>query len=406
VSAAEGPGTNAPEPRAADATAPSVTGAPEPPAAALEERAPNPSEPPATTASRTRAANAIELRGVSKRYRETVALQPVDLEIRDGEFFCLLGPSGCGKTTTLNLIGGFVQVSGGEIWIEGQRADRIPPYKRNVNTVFQNYALFPHLSVRDNVGFGLKMARVTKRDAGPRIQNALQLVGLEEHADRFPAQLSGGQQQRVAVARALVNRPAVLLLDEPLGALDLKLRKRLQIELAQIHQEVGTTFVFVTHDQEEAMAMADRIAVMNEGRIEQIGTPEEIYRRPASRFVADFIGESNFLEVERRSDGRVVARDGSLVACSPPPGEWRRATLMIRPEAIQVIAGNGHREGLAGKVVRSSFLGSFTRVAVQCDTAGAQIMAALQGGAASQLSENAIATVTWSPQDAVVLDPQ
>jgi spermidine/putrescine transport system ATP-binding protein len=350
--------------------------------------------------------NAIELRGVSKRYRDTVALQPLDLEIRDGEFFCLLGPSGCGKTTTLNLIGGFVQVSGGEIWIEGKRADRTPPYKRNVNTVFQNYALFPHLSVRDNVGFGLKMARIGRRDAAPRIQESLQLVGLEEHADRFPAQLSGGQQQRVAVARALVNRPAVLLLDEPLGALDLKLRKRLQIELAQIHQEVGTTFVFVTHDQEEAMAMADRIAVMNEGRIEQIGTPEEIYRRPASRFVADFIGESNFLEVERGSDGRVVARDGSLVACSPPPGEWRRATLMIRPEAVQVIAGNGHREGLAGTVVRSSFLGSFTRIAVQCDTAGAQIMAALQGGAASQLSENATATVTWSPQDAVVLDPQ
>ena len=248
---------------------------------------------------------AIELRGVSKRYRDTVALQPLDLEIREGEFFCLLGPSGCGKTTTLNLIGGFVEVSSGEILIEGKRADRIPPHKRNVNTVFQNYALFPHLSVRDNVGFGLKMARVSRREAGPRIEEALPLVGLEEHADRFPAQLSGGQQQRVAVARALVNRPAVLLLDEPLGALDLKLRKRLQIELAQIHREVGTTFVFVTHDQEEAMAMADRIAVMNEGRIEQIGTPEEIYRRPASRFVADFIGESNFLEVERGSDGRV-----------------------------------------------------------------------------------------------------
>jgi spermidine/putrescine ABC transporter ATP-binding subunit len=350
--------------------------------------------------------NAIELRGVSKRYRDTVALQPLDLEIRDGEFFCLLGPSGCGKTTTLNLIGGFVQVSGGEIVIEGQRADRIPPHKRNVNTVFQNYALFPHLSVHDNVGFGLKMAHGGKREAGPRILEALKLVGLEEHAERFPAQLSGGQQQRVAVARALVNRPAVLLLDEPLGALDLKLRKRLQVELSQIHKEVGTTFVFVTHDQEEAMAMADRIAVMNEGRIEQIGTPEEIYRRPASRFVADFIGESNFLEVERGSDGKVIARDGSLVACSPPAGEWRRATLMIRPEAVQVIAGNGHREGLAGTVVRSAFLGSFTRVAVQCDTAGAQIMAALQGGAASHLQENATATVTWSPQDAVVLDPQ
>jgi spermidine/putrescine transport system ATP-binding protein len=350
--------------------------------------------------------SAIQLSGVSKRYRDAVALQPVDLEIRDGEFFCLLGPSGCGKTTTLNLIGGFVSVSSGEIFIEGQRADRIPPHKRNVNTVFQNYALFPHLNVYDNVGFGLKMARLGRREAKPRITDALKLVGLEEQADRYPAQLSGGQQQRVAVARALVNRPAVLLLDEPLGALDLKLRKRLQIELAQIHREVGTTFVFVTHDQEEAMAMADRIAVMNEGRIEQIGTPEEIYRQPASRFVADFIGESNFLEVQRDGDNRVVARDGSRVPCAAPSGEWRTATLMIRPEDVQVLAGNGHREGLAGRVIRSAFLGSFTRVAVQCDTAEAQIMAALQGGAASQLEENATATVTWAAQDAVVLDPQ
>jgi ABC-type Fe3+/spermidine/putrescine transport system ATPase subunit len=225
---------------------------------------------------------AIELRRVSKRYRDLVALQPIDLRIRDGEFFCPLGPSGCGKTTTLNLIRGFVQVTTGEILIQGKRADRIPPYKRNVNTVFQNHALFPHLSVYDNVGFGLRMARVSRREAGPRIAEALALVGLEEMADRFPGQPSGGQQQRVAVARALVKRPAVLLLDEPLGALDLKLRKRLQIELSQIHRNVGTTFVFVTHDREEAMAMADRIAVMNEGRIEQIGTPEKIYRRGRS----------------------------------------------------------------------------------------------------------------------------
>jgi spermidine/putrescine transport system ATP-binding protein len=234
----------------------------------------------------------------------------------------------------------------------------------------------------------------------------LETLGLAHRANHRPDQLSGGEQQRVAVARALVNRPAVLLLDEPLGALVLKLRKRLQIELAQIHKEVGTTFVFVTHDQEEAMAMADRIAVMNEGRIEQIGTPEEIYRRPASRFVADFIGESNFLDIERDGRNRVVARDGSQVPCQPPAGEWRTATLMIRPEDVQVLAGNGHREGLTGTVVRSAFLGSFTRVAVQCETAETQIMAALQGGAASQLEENATATVTWAAQDAVVLDPQ
>ncbi|MGZ4170727.1 MAG: ABC transporter ATP-binding protein [Solirubrobacteraceae bacterium] len=351
------------------------------------------------------AAPAIELRGVSKHYRDLVALAPLDLEIREGEFFCLLGPSGCGKTTTLNLIGGFVGPTSGEILIQGRRADRVPPHKRNVNTVFQNYALFPHLTVGDNVAFGLRMARVSRREARPRIDEALALVGLSELADRLPAELSGGQQQRVAVARALVNRPAVLLLDEPLGALDLKLRKRLQIELSQIHREVGTTFVFVTHDQEEAMALADRIGVMNEGRLEQVGSPEEIYRRPATRFVADFIGESNFLEVSRAADGSVVARDGSRVACPPPVGGWQRATLMVRPESVRVIAGNGNHAGLVGRVVGSSVLGSFSRVAVQCEALGAPIIAALQADAVAPLADNATATVSWSPQDAVVLDP-
>jgi spermidine/putrescine transport system ATP-binding protein len=348
---------------------------------------------------------AIELRGVSKRYGNQVALEPLNLEIREGEFFCLLGPSGCGKTTTLNLIGGFVEASGGEILIQGQRADRVPPHKRNVNTVFQNYALFPHLSVAENVGFGLRMARVPRREASGRIGDALALVGLTELAERLPGELSGGQQQRVAVARALVNQPAVLLLDEPLGALDLKLRKRLQIELAQIHREVGTTFVFVTHDQEEAMAMADRIGVMNEGRLEQVGAPEEIYRRPATRFVADFIGESNFLEVTRAADGTVVAQDGSAVPCPAPDGEWRRATLMVRPESVRVSAGNGHHAGLVGMVVGSSFLGSFSRVAVQCEALDTPIIAALTAEAAAPLATNATATVSWSPQDAVVLDP-
>jgi spermidine/putrescine transport system ATP-binding protein len=348
---------------------------------------------------------AIELRGVSKRYGNQVALEPLNLEIREGEFFCLLGPSGCGKTTTLNLIGGFVETSGGEILIQGQRADRVPPHKRNVNTVFQNYALFPHITVAENVGFGLRMAHVPRREATGRIDDALALVGLSELAERVPGELSGGQQQRVAVARALVNRPAVLLLDEPLGALDLKLRKRLQIELAQIHREVGTTFVFVTHDQEEAMAMADRIGVMNEGRLEQVGAPEEIYRRPATRFVADFIGESNFLEVTRTADGSVVLGDGSVVPCPPPDGEWRRATLMVRPESVRVNAGNGRHAGLVGMVVGSSFLGSFSRVAVQCEALGTPIIAALTGAAAAPLAANATATVSWSPQDAVVLDP-
>jgi spermidine/putrescine transport system ATP-binding protein len=351
----------------------------------------------------------IELRGVSKRYRGTQALAPLDLEIREGEFFCLLGPSGCGKTTTLNLIGGFVEATSGEIVIQGENVTNVPPHQRNVNTVFQSYALFPHLTVRDNVAFGLKMSRVPARESEVRTRDALELVRLTDYADYYPAQLSGGQQQRVAVARALVNRPAVLLLDEPLGALDLKLRKQLQVELARIHRDVGTTFVFVTHDQEEAMAMADRIAVMNNGRIEQVGTPEEIYARPSSRFVADFVGESNFFEVERRGDGMAVTAGGSPVPCSAAAAsDWSRATLMVRPEAIRFAAHKGERLCLEGEVLQSSFLGSFTRVAIACAETQAPVLATLPYGKRHQQELRAESTVsfTWDPEDAVVLDIQ
>src|SRR5262249_39556928 len=281
---------------------------------------------------------AIRLHGVTKRYGGHEALQSLDLEIAEGEFFCLLGPSGCGKTTTLNLIGGFVGPTTGEIYIRDQRVDRLPPHRRSVNTVFQSYALFPHMTVRANVGFGLKMARVPSSESKGRVADALRLVGLEEFGERLPGQLSGGQQPRVAVARALVNRPAVLLLDEPLGALDLKLRHRLQVELSQIHRDVGTTFVYVTHDQEEAMSMSTRIAVMSEGRIQQIGTPSEIYYQPRSRFVADFIGESNFLDVSTDA-GSARLSDGRGVPCSV--NGWQggtRATLMIRPEVVRLFA--------------------------------------------------------------------
>src|SRR5436309_12065841 len=289
---------------------------------------------PATRASGAESRGAgIELRGVTKRYGGNVALREIDVAIEDGEFFCLLGPSGCGKTTTLNLIGGFVAPTAGTIWLRGKRIDTLPPHKRPVNTVFQSYALFPHMSVRDNVGFGLRMDRVRGPEAGRRIEEALALVGLQELGDRTPAQLSGGQQQRVAVARALIKRPAVLLLDEPLGALDLKLRQRLQVELSQIHREVGTTFVYVTHDQEEAMSMADRIAVMNLGTIEQLGTPFEIYRRPTSRFVADFIGDANFLDAEVEGEAATLS-DGTRVPCER--GAQGPLTLMVRPEALHI----------------------------------------------------------------------
>src|SRR5918911_2252081 len=318
----------------------------------------------ATPASRSSEAavgsRGIELRGVSKRYGSNIALRGLDLEIHDGEFFCLLGPSGCGKTTTLNLIGGFAGPSEGTIWLRGRRIDTLPPHKRPVNTVFQSYALFPHMSVRDNVAFGLKMDRVKRQEASRRVNEALALVGLEEYGDRTPAQLSGGQQQRVAVARALVKRPAVLLLDEPLGALDLKLRQRLQVELSEIHREVGTTFVYVTHDQEEAMSMADRIAVMNHGRIEQLGTPFEIYRRPASRFVADFIGDANFLDVSLDGDVAVLA-DGTRVPCERG-SVLTDGSLMLRPESLRLADGSGDRPSVRGRVVQSSFLGTRVRV--------------------------------------------
>jgi ABC-type Fe3+/spermidine/putrescine transport system ATPase subunit len=345
----------------------------------------------------------IELRGVTKRYGGNVALRALDLEIRDGEFFCLLGPSGCGKTTTLNLIGGFVGPSEGTIWLRGRRIDSLPPHKRPVNTVFQSYALFPHMSVRGNVGFGLRMDRVRKQEAKRRIDEALGLVGLQEFGERTPAQLSGGQQQRVAVARALVKRPAVLLLDEPLGALDLKLRQRLQVELSQIHREVGTTFVYVTHDQEEAMSMADRIAVMNLGVIEQMGTPFEIYRRPASRFVADFIGDANFLDVEVDGDVATLG-DGTRMPCTPN-GVSGRATLMLRPEALQLLdADEPSAQAVRGTTLQSSFLGTRVRVAVSCGASTVPLMVALHGERATSLPEpDRPVAVSWSADDALVL---
>jgi ABC-type Fe3+/spermidine/putrescine transport system ATPase subunit len=327
---------------------------------------------------------AISLRGVSKRYGPQLAVSETDLEIAEGEFFCLLGPSGCGKTTTLNLIGGFVAPTTGEIVIRGRRVDRLPPHRRPVNTVFQSYALFPHMTVRENVAFGLKMARVPRQEMAARTREVLGLVGLEHLADRLPGQLSGGQQQRVAVARALVNRPAVLLLDEPLGALDLKLRKRLQVELSQIHRDVGTTFVYVTHDQEEAMSMATRIAVMNEGRVEQMGSPTEIYHRPTSKFVADFIGDSNFL--------------------TGPGGEANGSVLMVRPESMRISVEP--REGLKGRVLQTSFLGNQTRVAVACEGVDVPVLASLFGR--EQASERDLeldqeVTLWWEPEAAVVL---
>ena len=285
---------------------------------------------------------AVELRDVTKRFGEVVAVDRVSLRIRDGEFFSLLGPSGCGKTTTLRMIAGFEQPTEGEIFIAGQPVAGVPPFERNTNMVFQNYALFPHMTVAQNVAFGLEMKRVPRAEIARRVTEALEMVRLPGMEDRRPNQLSGGQQQRVALARALINRPAVLLLDEPLGALDLKLRKAMQLELKELQHRVGITFIYVTHDQEEALTMSDRIAVMDQGRALQVGTPTEIYERPNCRFVADFIGETNFLEGEvvGRENGHLTVTIRPDILVRVPAGEESvtnaRVTVAVRPEKLRL----------------------------------------------------------------------
>jgi putative spermidine/putrescine transport system ATP-binding protein len=300
---------------------------------------------------------AIRFEKVCRYFGDVRAVDQVDLQIGDGEFFSMLGPSGSGKTTCLRMIAGFDRPTSGEILLYGQDVSDLPPYERNVNTVFQDYALFPHMSVQDNIAYGLKIKGVAKTERYRRVEEMLELVRLPRFGDRKPAQLSGGQRQRVALARALINHPKVLLLDEPLGALDLKLRQQMQVELKSIQKRVGITFIFVTHDQEEALTMSDRMAVFNEGKIEQVGTPSEIYERPGSPFVAGFVGTSNLLsgEIARRISGS-------------------EQMLSIRPEKIHLGPPNGSvaedmvwADGVVRDVV---YLGLFTRYLVELDGGG------------------------------------
>ncbi|WP_414474674.1 ABC transporter ATP-binding protein [Microvirga sp. M2] len=283
---------------------------------------------------------------LSKRFGGHAALSDINLEIGLGEFIALLGPSGCGKTTLLRCIAGFLTPDDGSIRIAGEDVTRLPPYRRPLNTVFQNYALFPHMSVADNVAYGPRRKGIDKKDALSQAGEALDLVGLSGFGDRFPRQLSGGQQQRVALARAIVNRPKLLLLDEPLSALDLKLRKRVQIELKHLQEKLGITFVFVTHDQEEALTMADRVVVMSNGRIEQVGRGEDIYRAPATRFVADFIGEANLLPCSTLPDGSLMTSVGSLPIRPKMRPKGDRLIAVLRPEHV-IIVPNGPAEGLS-----------------------------------------------------------
>ena len=297
-----------------------------------------------TSAAAERAEVDVGLRGVRRAYGDVVAVAGIDLEILRGEFFTMLGPSGSGKTTTLRLIAGFERPDAGHVELDGVDVTNRAPYERDVNTVFQDYALFPHMTVAENVEYGLRVSKVRKAERSERVEEALRTVRLPDVGRRKPVQLSGGQRQRIALARAIVNRPRVLLLDEPLGALDLKLRQEMQLELKRIQQDVGITFVYVTHDQEEALTMSDRVAVFNDGRIEQVGTPAEIYEHPASEFVAGFVGTSNVLE-----------RDG------------RRFT--VRPEKIHMTFGDDG-PGEPGRIRDVVYVGMFTRYVVELDSGG------------------------------------
>ena len=319
----------------------------------------------------------IILSSVTKKFGETIAVNDVSLQIEGGEFFSLLGPSGCGKTTTLRIIGGFVFPDEGEVYINGELMEDTPPYRRPVNTVFQNYALFPHKTVAQNIAFGLQMKKISKIEIADAVERSLDLVQLRGYGERKPTELSGGERQRVALARALINEPTILLLDEPLSALDLKLRKQMQLELKALQRKVGITFVYVTHDQGEALTLSDRIAVMNEGNILQVGTPSEIYDSPQNRFVADFIGTSNFI------DGIIVGSDGELAEImtgTDPPFKFickhnetiqidTAVTVIVRPERIIISAELNQNipNCLRGVIQDESYLGTTVQYTVQTD---------------------------------------
>jgi spermidine/putrescine transport system ATP-binding protein len=356
---------------------------------------------------------AIRLENIVKRFGDMYAVRDLTLGIREGEFFSLLGPSGCGKTTTLRMIAGFEDPDEGRIILRDEDVAHVPPERRPVNMVFQHYALFPHMTVFENIAFGLKIKKVPKGERQDRVREMIRIVELQGMEDRRPHQLSGGQQQRVALARALVNRPAALLLDEPLGALDVKLRKQMQLELKRIQHVLGTTFVYVTHDQEEAMAMSDRIAVMNLGRVEQVGTPREIYEEPATDFVADFVGLLNKLEmtVQRCEEDLATMRVSERERITAPAvaiGEGERLLVAVRPERIRIVdvreegdpAGGSRLEGTLADVVH---LGTVTQYHIDT-TLGRVIAHRLSDGRWTERRPGERVALLWTPTDTLVLE--
>jgi len=363
----------------------------------------------------------VRIERVTKRYGDFTAVDDVSLEIKQGEFFSMLGPSGCGKTTTLRMIGGFEEVTAGSIFLGDTEITDLPPFKRQTNTVFQNYALFPHLSIFENIAFGLRRRRVPDAEVREKVGTMLDLVELPGYEKRKPNQLSGGQQQRIALARALINNPQVLLLDEPLGALDLKLRKQMQVELKRIQGEVGITFIFVTHDQEEAMTMSDRIAVIHRGSIEQLGTPEELYERPTTDFVARFLGISNLIEAE------VVGTDDGLTSMRLKDGRVLRAPASglngatkvrvgVRPEKLRIVAidegavdAGGELNTIDGTVLDASYTGVSTQYLVATPYDHRLVVYAQNletGGASEVLADGQHVRLTWKPQHTFVLSAE
>jgi spermidine/putrescine transport system ATP-binding protein len=359
----------------------------------------------------------VRLERVTKQFGDVAAVDDLSLDISEGEFFSLLGPSGCGKTTTLRMIGGFEDPTYGTVYLGGRDVTDLPPYKRDVNTVFQSYALFPHLNVRENVAFGLRRKKVDRSDIGTRVTDIMKLVDLVGFEDRKPPQMSGGQQQRVALARALVNHPKVLLLDEPLGALDLKLRKQMQLELKRIQQEVGITFIYVTHDQEEAMTMSNRLAVMRQGRIEQLGEPEDVYENPSTEFVAGFLGASNLLEGEVKEtsngDATVLLSAGTSVKVPTdriPQDAGSHVKVGVRPEKITIEREDrvtpGEANNISGVLRMSTYIGVSHQYKVE-GPGGTTLTVYIQNlGAEEAPRPGERVVLSWKPEHTFAVVPQ
>jgi spermidine/putrescine transport system ATP-binding protein len=359
----------------------------------------------------------VRLERVTKRFGDVAAVDDLSLDITEGEFFSLLGPSGCGKTTTLRMIGGFEDPTAGTVYLGGRDVTDLPPYKRDVNTVFQSYALFPHLDVRENVAFGLRRKKVDRSQIGTRVAEVMKLVDLEGFEERKPPQMSGGQQQRVALARALVNHPKVLLLDEPLGALDLKLRKQMQLELKRIQSEVGITFIYVTHDQEEAMTMSNRLAVMRQGTIEQLGDPADVYENPSTEFVAGFLGASNLLEGEVKDsangDATVLLSAGTSVVVPTgriPPDAGSRVKVGVRPEKITITREErfvpGEANSITGVLRMSTYIGVSHQYKVE-GPGGTTLTVYIQNlGAEEAPRPGERVVLSWKPEHTFAVVPQ